>query len=235
MACETSSIAMADVVTAVSAYTADQVGRTFGRSDTVAIHNWIDLQLFTPNQRQTPHHPFRLLFIGTVSRRKGSDLLPEIMRRLGGDFELRYNANPADFGAGANLPMNMIGLGRLDGDKALIEAYRDCDALLFPTRLEGFGLVALEAQACQRPVIATDGSALSEVVEQGRTGILCPIDDVGAFVAAARRLREKFVYWQQMSAAARERAALNFGEEKAINAYISIYRRLTQTAPERLP
>ncbi|UHD16883.1 glycosyltransferase family 4 protein [Thiocapsa bogorovii] len=230
MACETSSIAKANAVTTVSQYTANQVVRTFGRSDTVVIHNWIDLEHFAPDQRQTPHHPFRLLFIGTVSRRKGADLLPEIMRRLGGDFELLYNAKPADFGAGANLPINMIGLGRLDGDKALIDAYRNCDALLFPTRIEGFGLVALEAQACQRPVIATDGSALPEVVEQGRTGILCPIDDVGAFVAAARRLCEQITDWQQMSEAARERAVLNFGEERAIDAYISMYRRLIQTA-----
>jgi glycosyltransferase involved in cell wall biosynthesis len=42
----------------------------------------------------------------------------------------------------------MIAIGRLSGDAALVDAYQKTDALLFPTRLEGFGLVALEAQAC---------------------------------------------------------------------------------------
>ena len=213
-ACEAYSIRRAAAVTAVSHYTATQAAGIFGCSAILPIHNWIDLQCYSPDQRKTPQHPFRLLFVGKPSRRKGTDLLPEIMRRLGKDFELHYTAHANDLSDSAKLPANMIPIGRLNGDAALIDAYRNCDALLFPTRLEGLSLVTLEAQACGRPVIATDGSSLPEVVIQNRTGILCPVDSIDDFVAAARRLRDQPAVWQRMSTAARERAAAAFRERQ---------------------
>ena len=116
-----------------------------------------------------------------------------------------------------------MSLGRPD-QRRLLEAYLDSDALLFPTRLEGFGQVALEAMAYGLPVISTNGSALPEVVEDGATGILCPQDDAAAFVAAARRLQQQHDLWSAMSSAAFAHARRPaFGIASMVDSYASVY------------
>jgi glycosyltransferase involved in cell wall biosynthesis len=229
---ESDMLRRAHAVTAVSRYTAKRAAVVFGRSDILPIHNWIDLDVFRYVDKPSPHSPFRLLFVGNLNRRKGADLLPEIMRRLGSSFELRYTGNADDLILGTDsVPPNMISLGRLQGEEALTAAYRESDALLFPTRLEGFGLVALEAQACGRPVIATDCSSLPEVVAHNVSGLLCPVDDIEAYVAAARKLREERERWHQMCVAARDRACDLFAEQRALDLYVKLYLNLL--SPDR--
>lgn len=223
---EAATIHRANAVTAVSHYTTKQTSTVFGRQDIMAIHNWIDTAQFSPVVRHEPHHPFRLLFVGNLTRRKGADLLPRIMEKLSSDFELRYTGPTDAFGPASSLLPNMIPLGSIQNANTLIKTYQSQDALLFPTRLEGFGLVALEAQSCGCPVITTDCSSLPEVVEHGKTGFLCPTDDVDAFVAAARRLRDDPTTWIRMCIDARKRAVGKFGEETAIEQYLAVYNRL---------
>ena len=221
---EAATLCRATIATAVSRYAADQAMRIFYRSDIVTIPNWVDTQRFPPDGRQQPHHPFRLLFAGKPRSLKGADLLPTIMRRLGLGFVLYYTGTAEEFQhLAAPLPENMVALGRLQGDAAMATAYLDCDALLFPTRLEGFGLVALEAQSCARPVIATNCSSLPEVVVAGKTGFLCPMDDIAAFAEAARALSNDPVMWHNMGLAGRAHATTNFSEEAAVNHYIETY------------
>lgn len=221
--CEAYSILNANTVTAVSQCTADQAKAVFGRKDIEVLYNWVDTESFVPDSRPHPHQPFRLLFVGNPSIRKGVDLLPKIMKLLGPDFMLRYTGEPEDIGV-PELPENMIAIGRLSGDAALVDAYQKTDALLFPTRLEGFGLVALEAQACGIPVIATNGSSIPEVVKDGETGILCGTDDIDAFVSAARYLRSHPAEWTKIGEAARKHAVVRFTEKSAIDAYLKMYR-----------
>jgi len=225
-ACEAYAISRANIVTAVSHYTAEQARSIFKRGDIITIHNWVDLEYFIPSQKQTSHQPFRLLFVGKPSKRKGSDLLPKIMRRLGIDFELHYTGIPEQLGnVSDGIPNNMIALGKLD-EENVIKAYQNCDALLFPTRLEGFGLVVAEAQACGKPVITSLNSALPEVVVQNKTGILCPTDDIQAFVNAIRNISQSHEKWKAFSHNARQYCLEQFSEEKAIKSYISIYQKL---------
>ena len=225
--CEAASIRNACAVTAVSHYAAAQAEQYFSCPSVIAIPNWVDAMQFVPaNGQAIPHRPFRLLFVGKMSKGKGIDLLPSIMRRLGPDFVLAYTGTPESFGDVECLPANMIALGRLHGSAALVRAYQQSDALLFPTRVEGFGLVALEAMACGVPVIATDCCALPEIVENGVSGILCPRDDLNAFVAAAQRLRNEPHLCHSMSLAARHRAETVFTPASTVNRYLEIYRQL---------
>lgn len=225
---ESKILRRADAVTAVSRYTSDQAARVFGRGDILPIHNWIDLQRFSPDQRREPRHPFRLLFAGKPSRRKGADLLPEIMRGLGPEYELHYTARPEEIPSSRGLPANMMALGRIDDEDALIRAYRDSDVLLFPTRLEGLSLVTLEAQACGLPIIGTDCSSMTEVVENGKTGLICPVDDVPALAKAVKTLKDTPHLWSKMKIAARQRIEKFFDEDTAISSYIDIYKRVTR-------
>lgn len=222
-ACEAETLRQADTVIAVSHYTAKQASEVFRCTNIVPIYNWIDIESFQPIERQAPNKPFRLLYVGSLKRLKGADLLLTIMRQLGNDFELRYTGSKEELCSASVLPPNIIPLGRLEGSTDLVEAYQACDALLFPSRLEGFGLVALEAQSCSLPVIATNGSSLPEVVEDGKTGLLCPMDDINAFVNAARTLYNHKHIWLRMRTAARNRAIILFSEEKAIRHYLRCY------------
>ncbi|MGH8501851.1 MAG: glycosyltransferase family 4 protein [Gammaproteobacteria bacterium] len=223
---ETHAISCADAVTAVSHYTARQTTAAFGPRTLTVIPHWIDAERFSPAPQSAPHTPFRLLYVGNWSRRKGADLLAPIMRRLGPAFELRFTTGARPQSAPHDLPSNMIALGLLSGTDALVSAYRFADALLAPSRLEGFGLAALEAQACGLPVIAADASALPEVVAHGHTGFLCPPDDIDAFAGAARILAKDHALWRSMRDAARARVRQLFSDDVALPAYVEVYRRV---------
>lgn len=212
----------ADRITAVSRYSAARTTAIYRTNNIVVIHNGIDTRgVFQPAPRQEPNEPFRLLYVGNWSKRKGVDLLAPIMSRLGTGFELAHTGNSI-----TNAPDNMHSIGILATQSALADAYRQADALLFPSRLEGFGLVALEAHACGLPVIATHGSALPEVIEHGVTGLLCPQDDVQAFVDAAKKMADDTARWQRMRRAALERAETHFSMEHMLDRYIDLYRSI---------
>jgi glycosyltransferase involved in cell wall biosynthesis len=214
----------ANAVTTVSHYTAEKAREHFGLDSIHVIHNGVPVPRQLQRYRK-PHRPFRLLYVGSWSMRKGVDLLGPIMQQLGDDFELHYTA---DKNVRVRLPVNCRSLGRPNQSK-LLDAYRDSDALLFPTRLEGFGQVALEAMAHGLPVISTNGTALPEVVENGRNGILCPQDDVAAFAAAARRLEQDQELWSSMSEAAITHARRPaFSIASMVDSYAQIYEATWQ-------
>jgi glycosyltransferase involved in cell wall biosynthesis len=216
------SFRRASRVSTVSQYTAHSLSRAFGLRDVAVIPNWVDPALFSPaaDSRMRRDGPFRLLFVGNASRRKGADLLPRIMAELGPRFELRYTAGLRAAGSAPPLA-NMIPLGRLD-DAELVEQYRHCDALLFPTRFEGFGYAAAEAMACGKPVVTSDVSSLPEVVVDGETGILCPVDDVRAYAAACRRLASAPDEAVRMGTAGRTRVLERYTEAQAIPRYLEL-------------
>ena len=214
-------------VVAVSHYTAARTRETFDITLPAVIHNGIDVDgVFQPGPAREPKRPFRLLYAGNWSVRKGVDLLAPIMRELGPGFELLYTADRAGAVALGELPPNARALGRVTSPAAMATVYRDADALLFPTRLEGLPLVPLEAMACGLPVIASCGSSLPELIENGYSGLLCAQDDVAGFAAAARRLATDSGLWVRMGQAARTRAQVDFSLESTVEGYIAVYREL---------
>lgn len=224
---ETWSFAAADAVIAVSQYTADQVAELFPGVTVRAILNGIDTDWFTPAPDPTPRspgEPFRLLFVGNLTARKGVDLLPKIMGELGPSFHLRYTLGLRTRAAFPNVPY-MEPTGRLT-DEEMREAYRGADALLFPTRLEGFGYAAAEAMACGTPVVATNGSSLPEVVIDGETGLLCPVDQVGSFVSAIRRLAENTGLHRTLADAGPRWAAQALSLKAMVEQYMALFESL---------
>jgi len=221
---EARNVRCAAVVTAVSRHVAAQVKKLFGRTDVAVIYNGIDVEhTFTPGPKPDPHHPFRLLYVGNWVKRKGVDLLAPILEQLGPDFELLYTADRAGSHTQYSLPSNCRCIGRL-APSDLVQAYRNADALLFPSLSEGLPLTAIEAMACGLPLIATHSSALREVVEHGVTGLLCPRDNIQAFVEAVRRLAANPDLWRRMSRNARQRVERLFDLNRMIERYLQLYR-----------
>lgn len=213
-------------VVAVSSFAAELAQRTLLRLPIKVIHNGIDTECFRPGKRvHKCGEPFRLLYVGSWAALKGAGLLAPIMRELGPGFELRYTSDPAAKVDRSTMPGNTRGLGRLRSE-GVVAAMQNVDALLFPSRSEGFGLVVAEAMACGLPVIATCGSSLTEVVEDGVTGILCPEGDIAAFATAARALAADPDRAAEMSTAARAACVRHFGIDGMIQAYLDIYQSL---------
>lgn len=107
------------------------------------------------------------------SRKQDSRLL------IIGDLESKV-FHKADFGQVSRNPRIKM-LGRVP-DKDLIDYYRGASAFIFPSLYEGFGLPALEAQACGTAVISSNAASMPEVL--GQSAILCNPLDAGAFADA---------------------------------------------------
>ena len=214
----------AQTVVAVSHFVADSARHSLLDVPMQVIYNGVDTERFRPGKRQRqPGEPFKLLFVGGWKALKGVDLLPQILRQLGDGFVLHYTGGPAAEKDKAQMPPNMIDMGRLQGDAAVVAAMQNADALLFPSRSEGFGLVAAEAMACGLPVIAARSASLVEVVADGQTGVLCPPDDVAAFVTATRSLAADHIRYASLAQAARLQAVEHFSETTMIDAYLHLY------------
>ena len=89
----------------------------------------------------------------------------------------------------------------------LKEIYGKCDAWLFSSRSEGFGLPLLEAMACRTPVIATPAGAAPDLCAGGG-GILVPRDDPAAMARAIERIAAMpDGAWRELSAKAHQTAS----------------------------
>lgn len=224
------SCKVATQVTTVSQFSATGMAATLGISDSRVICNWIDTGVFAPASPLATRIdlPFKLLFVGNFTYLKGSDMLTQIMVALGERFQLSFTSGLKDQPV-SSMPANMVNLGRLGSDEELVRAYQNCDALLFPSRFEGFGYAALEAMACGKPVIATSTAALPEVVQDGATGILCNMGDVSAFIEACQYLQANPEVAKKYGLTGRRRAVLRFSEEIILPRYAELYDSLVDS------
>ena len=141
--------------------------------------------------------PPRLLCVGSVSPRKGQDLLVRALARLRDtpwhcDCIGSSTRDPDFAGAVAGL-IHEAGLddriqlhGECD-DARLRAAYAGADLFVLPSHYEGYGMVVTEAIAAGLPVLTTTGGALSETLPPG-AGIAVPPDDVDALTEALAAL-----------------------------------------------
>ena len=186
------------------------------------IYNGIDVSKYQPpkSKMRSVGQPFTLLFSGTWSRRKGNDTAVETMRQLGDDYRLLITDSAQTT---RSLPPNCIPIGNQDA-ATLAQLYRNSDALLFPTRLEGLSFSVLEAQSSGLPVIGTRQSSVAEVVEDGVTGYLCEIDDPQSFASAVRRLQgQSDSEYSEMSKQAHRKVANRFSLNKMTQDYLAVY------------
>lgn len=210
---------------AVSEYTGRAAQAAFRCPAPHVIHNGVDTQFFSPDPAPAREHgPFRILFIGNLTKRKGADLLSPIMERLGERFELLYTSGLRGNGVLRPLP-NMRAIGRLNQSQ-MRDAYRACDVALFPSRLEGLSYAAAEAMACGLPLVASNSSSFPEMIDDGINGRLCAVDDVEAFVAAIRQYEQDRATHAGARAAARETAEKKFDAVQMGRRYIELLERV---------
>ena len=183
----------------IAQWVKDLLTNRFDNPDSVLIPNAVDHDLFHAPPREKGTCPV----VGTTYtrfRNKGTDLALAAFRLASSQVpELKL----VMFGGGAVDPSLPIPDGaeffhRLP-DAELRGVYSRCDAWLFPTRIEAFGLPILEAMACRTPVIGFPAGAAPELISQGG-GILVPMEDVAAMAdAIVKTARMDPAEWKAMS------------------------------------
>lgn len=107
------------------------------------------------------------------------------------------------------------------------------DVFLLPSELESFGLAALEAQACEAPVIATRIGGIPEVITDGETGFLSDIGDVEKMSDDTLQLLHDEDMRSSFGQKGRDNAIIRYGSDKIIPQYISFYESVLEQAGTR--
>jgi len=97
------------------------------------------------------------------------------------------------------------------------------DILLLPSELESFGLVALEAMACEAPVVATRVGGIPEVVRDGTDGFLYDVGDVSSMAEGCLKILGDPPLRLAMGEAARDRARREFCASEIVQQYEDLY------------
>jgi N-acetyl-alpha-D-glucosaminyl L-malate synthase BshA len=100
------------------------------------------------------------------------------------------------------------------------------DVLLLPSEQESFGLAALEAMACEVPVVASRVGGVPEVVTDGETGCLSEVGDVEKMADDAARLLSDEAARRAMGRRARESALARYSTDLVIPQYLEFYERV---------
>ena len=220
------SLLVANKIIAVSNYTKDNTARYFKLKKNIeVIYNGIDTDLFKALNLKKDSKKTKILFVGNLIKRKGIDLLPKIMEKLGDDYELYFTSGLRIDKIPAYLKgKNMIPLGKMNHEQLVIE-YNKCDILLLPSRLEGFGYSAVEAMACGKPVVATRYSSLKEVIKDRENGYLCKINNVDDFVEKIKIVKKRLNDGENFLNS-RDYVKNNFSLEVMVDRYSRFYKSL---------
>jgi glycosyltransferase involved in cell wall biosynthesis len=108
---------------------------------------------------------------------------------------------------------------------ALAAIYRAAEVVVVPSLYEPFGLVALEAMAAGRPVVAAEAGGLTEIVTEGATGLCVPPGDAGALAAALERVLSDGALAGRLARQGREHAVSGYSWSRVAELTRDCYRR----------
>lgn len=173
----------------------------------------------------------RLLFVGRLNAQKGVAILLDAIARMRHRIAVDLVGDGPD---AAPLRAQADRLGIADrltwhGAKpqtALPAFYQRTSALVVPGLGEGLGLVAVEAQLCEAPVVAFDSGGIADTITHGETGLLAPPGDVDALAAALDRLFDDPELRFALGRAGRMSALGDFAPESAARRYATLYRSI---------
>lgn len=230
-----------DAVTAVSQHLKEETIRLLCDSCSIqVVSNFVDTERYAPRPCEETRAHFAqtgdkiLLHISNFRPVKRTADVVRVFAGVAAELPARLLL----VGEGPDLPQAealATELGVRDrveilGQRGEIERILPCaDLFLLPSESESFGLAALEAMACGVPPLASGVGGLPEVIEDGRSGILCPVGDVAAMTARAVALLSDPDAWRDMAREARLRAVAHFDRSKWIGAYEAAYRQLLES------
>jgi glycosyltransferase involved in cell wall biosynthesis len=182
-----------DTVYVFSKDTADQlIEKGISRHAIQLHHQGTDIHRFHPDKRNQifksqyniDHNTLKLLYVGRISKEKGLSVLVDAVKKLGDHHK---NFHLIVVGEGPYLKEMKTALtnepvvftGYLTGE-CLSHVYASSDIFVFPSSVDTFGNVVLEAQASCIPVVVTDQGGAKENIILDKTGMIVPSDNSSA-------------------------------------------------------
>ena len=219
--------------------------RAVWRQSPVVIPNAVDVHRFTPEidgvaVRQRLKIPLGrpvVLLVGRIVPHKGVEHFIEAARYLPGT-QLLVAGEGSSLEAMERLA-EQLGvsdrvrfLGRVSQEN-LPKVYAASDVFVLPSvsRLEAFGIVALEAMATGKPVVVADIPGVREVIEDGREGLLAEPVNPQDLAQKIRRLLEDPALREEMGRRGREKVLADFTSEKVADRVLQVYADVLARRP----
>ena len=195
---EKTALEMADAIIAVSADTKADIDRLFEiRSERLhVIHNGIDLNEYQKVGSTAtlarfgidPKQPF-VLFVGRITRQKGIVHFVRAIESMDHGFQVVLCAGAPDtpeigaemknaVAAAQAKRRGVIWIDEMVDKSAVRELYSHAEVFCCPSIYEPFGIINLEAMACETAVVASAVGGIKEVVVDGETGLLVPLEQM---------------------------------------------------------
>jgi colanic acid/amylovoran biosynthesis glycosyltransferase len=208
-------------------------------------HMGVDCNTFSYGPRPLLNDgQIKLLTVGRLVEKKGIEYGIRAVARLAKvNNRLVYHIiGDGPLKAHLSQLINSLGVGdrvKLLGPKKYQEipaVYHDTDILLAPSITaengdqEGIPVVLMEAMASGLPVVTTQHSGISELVEDGVSGFLVPEYDIDALAEKLQYLIDNPRVWPDMGRAGRIQVEEHFNNEKLNDRLVNIYRRLLSDA-----
>ncbi|HKN68918.1 MAG TPA: glycosyltransferase, partial [Gemmatimonadaceae bacterium] len=183
-------------------------------------------ELFTPGGSRAGD---RLLFVGRLNVQKGIELLLRAVAAMKACMQLDVVGDGPDAASMRALASSLGIADRITWHGALPQSalpdfYRRATALVVPSRDEGLGLVAVEAQLCETPVVAFDSGGLRDIIDHDVTGILVGVFSPEALARATDDLLASPGRASSLGTAARRKALALFSPDAVARNYEAIYR-----------
>ena len=193
---EKTALEMADAIIAVSGETKRDIERLFSvdPARVHVIHNGIDVHQYRKVDSTValnrygidPNKPY-LLFVGRIARQKGFQHLIRATQFMARDFQVVLCAAAPDTPGLAEEMKNaverakaerpgIIWIDEMVDQKTACQLYSHAGVFICPSIYEPFGIINLEAMACETAVVASAVGGIKEVVVDGETGFLVPLD-----------------------------------------------------------
>jgi N-acetyl-alpha-D-glucosaminyl L-malate synthase BshA len=234
------SIDRSDAVTAVSAsLRADTIERLQAVSPIRVIPNFLDCDRFKRvfdaglRERLCPAGQYDALVVHLSNFRpvKRVNAVVGVFRRI--RERVRARLVLAGEGPDSLKVQNEVEAYDLGRDVEILPPQEDvvpllsvADLFLLPSLQESFGLAALEAMACEVPVVASRVGGIPEVIDDGVTGVLHPPDDLDAMADSAVHLLTDRAAHQSMAREGRWAANYRFCVSEVVPLYEALYREL---------
>jgi alpha-maltose-1-phosphate synthase len=259
--CEGSALLAADAVIAVSAGMRDDVLRCYEHIDpdrVSVIHNGIDTDAYAPDPSTDvlekhgidPSRP-SVVFVGRITRQKGLPYLLRSARAFAPDAQVVLCAGAPDtpeIAAEVTALMEelraerqgVVWISEMLPKHEVVQILSHATVFVCPSVYEPMGIVNLEAMACEAAVVATATGGIPEVVDDGVTGLLVPIEQVSDgtgtpvdparfvtdFAEKVNTLLADTSLAARMGAAGRERAVSRFSWQEVARRTHDLYRSL---------
>ncbi len=200
------------------------------------IHNGVSIDEInsSSNKNDIVDGKKYLLCIAAHNKKKGIDILIHAFSQLKarnsslhlflvGDGPLRHKHEELVKALGLQDWINFLGeRGRSDVVKLLY----GCEFLVLPSRSEPFGIVIIEAMACRKPVVATSVGGISEIIENGKSGILVEPDNPNSLCKAISSILEDEDYKARLAANGYARVCSNFLWQHTGKKYETLFSKL---------